>query len=175
MQRRQTYDKNQTANRNTEHRPLTSELRATGVYTSTVYVYKRLALNVCAPRGTQLKCARGPRICAPAVQKLRWGGATADCNTQIHTVPVITSQLYLNIFQIDAVDQYKVLAAHSQCWAAVRARGGTLRFATCTSCVRDVVGKKMNVQDAPHRRLGDPCCGAARQPKISLTLTAGGL
>ena len=32
----------------------------------------------------------------------------------------------------------------------------------------------MNVQDAPHRRLGDPCCGAARQPKISLTLTAGG-
>ena len=24
------------------------------------------------------------------------------------------------------------------------------------SCVRDVVGKEMNVQDAPHRRLGDP-------------------
>ena len=23
------------------------------------------------------------------------------------------------------------------------------------SCVRDVVGKEMNVQDAPHRRLGD--------------------
>ena len=23
----------------------------------------------------------------------------------------------------------------------------------------------MNVHDAPHRRLGDPCCGAARQPK----------
>jgi hypothetical protein len=24
----------------------------------------------------------------------------------------------------------------------------------------------MNVHDAPHRRLGVPCCGAARQPKI---------
>ena len=25
--------------------------------------------------------------------------------------------------------------------------------------------ERMNVHDAPHRRLGDPCCGAARQPK----------
>ena len=37
------------------------------------------------------------------------------------------------------------------------------------SCVRDVVGKEMNVQRrTAGRRLGDPCCGAARQPKISL-------
>ena len=34
----------------------------------------------------------------------------------------------------------------------------------------------MNVQDAPHRRLGDPCCGAARQPETPCCRTgeAGG-
>jgi hypothetical protein len=32
----------------------------------------------------------------------------------------------------------------------------------------------MNVHDAPHRRLGHPCCGAARQPKIPVAARGGG-
>ena len=32
----------------------------------------------------------------------------------------------------------------------------------------------MNVHDAPHRRLGVPCCGAARQPKIPVAARGGG-